>query len=104
MSGLEAPRDLAAVGHIEAVHIYSPDRLSRKYAPQVLLAEDFIINERSEKPINEVTANTPRTIHPLNHDPFALAGARCRTPRTTKTPACSNRLAKAWSIVAQLLA
>ncbi len=39
--GLEALRDLAAAGHIEAVLIYSPDRLSRKYAYQVLLAEEL---------------------------------------------------------------
>ena len=39
--GLEALRDLAAAGHLEAVLIYSPDRLSRKYAYQVLLAEEF---------------------------------------------------------------
>ncbi len=39
--GLEAVRDLAAAGHIEAVLVYSPDRLSRKYAYQVLLAEEL---------------------------------------------------------------
>ncbi len=39
--GLESVRDLAAEGHIEAVLIHSPDRLSRKYAYQVLLAEEF---------------------------------------------------------------
>ena len=39
--GLEAIRDLAATGQIAAVLIYSPDRLSRKYAYQVLLAEEF---------------------------------------------------------------
>ena len=39
--GLEALRDLAAGGHLEAVLIYSPDRLSRKYAYQVLLAEEL---------------------------------------------------------------
>jgi site-specific DNA recombinase len=39
--GLEAVRDLAAGGQIEAVLVYSPDRLSRKYAYQVLLAEEF---------------------------------------------------------------
>src|ERR1700682_6638049 len=39
--GLEAVRDLAAEGHIEAVLIHSPDRLSRKYAYQVLLVEEF---------------------------------------------------------------
>jgi len=39
--GLEALRDLAAAGHLEAVLVYSPDRLSRKYAYQVLLAEEL---------------------------------------------------------------
>src|SRR5438876_5553848 len=39
--GLEALRDLAAEGQIAAVLIYSPDRLSRKYAYQVLLAEEL---------------------------------------------------------------
>jgi site-specific DNA recombinase len=39
--GLERIRDLAAEGHIQAVLIHSPDRLSRKYAYQVLLSEEF---------------------------------------------------------------
>jgi site-specific DNA recombinase len=39
--GLEALRDLAAEGQIAAVLIYSPDRLSRKYAYQVLLNEEL---------------------------------------------------------------
>ena len=39
--GLEAVRDLAAQGQIEAVLIHSPDRLSRKYAYQVLLVEEL---------------------------------------------------------------
>ena len=39
--GLEALRDLAAEGQIEAVLVYSPDRLSRKYAYQVLLIEEL---------------------------------------------------------------
>jgi site-specific DNA recombinase len=39
--GLESIRDLAAQGQIEAVLVYSPDRLSRKYAYQVVLAEEF---------------------------------------------------------------
>jgi site-specific DNA recombinase len=39
--GLEALRDLAAAGHIEAALVHSPDRLSRKYAYQVLLAEEL---------------------------------------------------------------
>lgn len=39
--GLERLRDLAAEGGIEVALIYSPDRLSRKYAYQVLLIEEF---------------------------------------------------------------
>src|SRR6266581_7306825 len=39
--GLEALRDLAAEGQIAAALVYSPDRLSRKYAYQVLLIEEL---------------------------------------------------------------
>src|SRR5262244_3287777 len=39
--GLERLRDLAAEGQIEAVLVYAPDRLSRKYAYQILLIEEF---------------------------------------------------------------
>ena len=39
--GLERVRDLAAEGQIQAVLVFSPDRLSRKYAYQVLLTEEF---------------------------------------------------------------
>jgi len=39
--GLERVRDLAAEGQIEAVLAYAPDRLSRKYAYQVLLIEEL---------------------------------------------------------------
>jgi site-specific DNA recombinase len=39
--GLERVRDLAAEGQIEKVLVYAPDRLSRKYAYQVLLLEEF---------------------------------------------------------------
>src|SRR5215467_7611136 len=39
--GLERVRDLAAEGQLEAVLVYAPDRLSRKYAYQILLIEEF---------------------------------------------------------------
>lgn len=39
--GLEHLRDLAAEGQIEVILVHSPDRLSRKYAYQVLLLEEF---------------------------------------------------------------
>src|SRR6516225_12234639 len=39
--GLEQVRDLAAEGHLAAVLVYAPDRLSRRYAYQILLIEEF---------------------------------------------------------------
>ena len=39
--GLDRVRDLAAEGQIEVVLAYAPDRLSRKYAYQVLLIEEL---------------------------------------------------------------
>ena len=39
--GLERVRDLAAEGQIQAILVYAPDRLSRKYAYQILLIEEF---------------------------------------------------------------
>src|SRR6202049_2224138 len=39
--GLERVRDLAAEGQIQAVLVYSPDRLRRKYAYQILLIEEL---------------------------------------------------------------
>ena len=42
--GLERVRDLAAEGRIEAVLVHEPDRLSRKYAYQVLVMEELARN------------------------------------------------------------
>ena len=39
--GLERLRDLAAEGLVETILVYAPDRLSRNYAYQVLLLEEF---------------------------------------------------------------
>src|SRR5215469_10903066 len=39
--GLERVRDLAAEGQIQVVLAYAPDRLSRKYAYQILLMEEL---------------------------------------------------------------
>lgn len=39
--GLERVRDLAAEGQIQALLVYAPDRLSRKYAYQVLITEEL---------------------------------------------------------------
>src|ERR1700677_4322582 len=42
--GLECVRDLTAEGQIQAVLVYAPDRLSRKYAYQILLIEELARN------------------------------------------------------------
>lgn len=39
--GLEFLRDLASEGKLDAILIYAPDHLSRRYAYQVLLIEEF---------------------------------------------------------------
>src|SRR6202047_2201429 len=61
--GLERVRDLAAEGLIQAVLIYAPDRLSRRYAHQILLIEElaragvetvFIRAPRSSTPEDEL--------------------------------------------------
>ena len=57
--GLEKIRDLAAEGQIEAVLIHSPDRLSRKYAYQVLLIEEF-----SRSVVEAVFLKTPQAETP----------------------------------------
>ncbi len=57
--GLERLRDLAAEGQIETVLIHSPDRLSRKYAYQVLLVEEF-----SRKGVDVVFIKSPKASTP----------------------------------------
>ena len=60
--GLERVRDLAAQGHIEAVLVYSPDRLSRKYAYQVLLVEEF-----ARHGVEVIFIRSPRASTPEEH-------------------------------------
>jgi len=57
--GLERLRDLASEGQIETLLIYSPDRLSRKYAYQVLLTEEFSRNGVNVEFIKSPKATTP---------------------------------------------
>jgi site-specific DNA recombinase len=57
--GLERLRDLAAEGQIEVVLVYSPDRLSRKYAYQVLLIEEFARQGVEVNFIKSPQASTP---------------------------------------------
>src|SRR5215472_11321591 len=57
--GLEKVRDLAADGQIDAVLVYSPDRLSRKYAYQVLLLEELARND-----VRTLFVKAPQTTTP----------------------------------------
>ena len=57
--GLERLRDLACEGQIDTLLIYSPDRLSRKYAYQVLLIEEFSRNGVDLVFIKSPKATTP---------------------------------------------
>lgn len=57
--GLERLRDLASERHLDAICVYSPDRLSRNYAYQVLLLEEFNRNGVDVVFINSPKANTP---------------------------------------------
>jgi len=57
--GLELVRDLAAEGQIQAVLVLSPDRLSRKYAYQVLLIEELARNGVEVVFINAPQSGSP---------------------------------------------
>ncbi len=56
---LERLRDLACEGTLEAILVYSPDRLSRKYAYQVLLVEEF-----SRKGVEVIFIKSPKASMP----------------------------------------
>jgi site-specific DNA recombinase len=57
--GLERVRDLSAEGQIQTVLIYSPDRLSRNYAYQVVLMDEFASCGVEVIFINSPKAETP---------------------------------------------
>src|SRR5258708_6161191 len=57
--GLERLRDLAAEGQVEVVVVYAPDRLSRKYAYQVLLIEEFARLGVETQFVKAANAQTP---------------------------------------------
>ena len=60
--GLERVRDLAAEGRIEAVLVHAPDRLSRRYAYQVL-----IIEELARQGVETVFVKAPSMETPEDH-------------------------------------
>ena len=67
--GLERVRDLAAEGRIEAVLVHSPDRLSRRYACQVLLVEEL-----ARRGVEAVFLKAPSTKTPEDHLLVQLQG------------------------------
>ena len=60
--GLERVRDLAAEGQLEAILVHAPDRLSRKYAYQVLLIEEF-----ARSGVETVFIKAPQSATPEDH-------------------------------------
>ena len=60
--GLERVRDLAAEGRIDALVVLAPDRLSRRYAYQVL-----IIEELARQGVETVFVNAPSVQTPEDH-------------------------------------
>ena len=57
--GLEKVRDLSAEGQIQAVLVHSPDRLSRNYAYQVVLIDEFHSCGTEVLFVNSPKADTP---------------------------------------------
>ncbi|MDD5599719.1 MAG: recombinase family protein [Victivallaceae bacterium] len=57
--GLERLRDLASEGKLDAVLIYAPDRLSRRYAYQVLLVEELQRNGVETVFLKSVQGDSP---------------------------------------------
>jgi len=57
--GLERIRDLSAEGQIQIVLVFSPDRLSRNYAYQVVLLDEFASHGTEVLFINSPKAETP---------------------------------------------
>lgn len=57
--GLERLRDLVSEGQVQTVLIYGPDRLSRKYAYQVVLLEEFSRQGVETVFLQGVSAQTP---------------------------------------------
>ena len=60
--GLERVRDLAAEGRIDTVLVHAPDRLSRRYAYQVL-----IIEELARQGVGTVFLRAPSMETPEDH-------------------------------------
>jgi site-specific DNA recombinase len=81
--GLEQLRDLAAQGRFEVVLCYSPDRLSRKFAYQALLIEEFKNNG-----VETRFLNTPQGSSPENNLLLQFQGMIAEYERALITERC----------------
>ena len=102
--GLERVRDLAAEGRIEAVLVHAPDRLSRRYAHQIFLIEEFArVGVRDPvRPIAACDDSGGSVVAPVpGHDRGIRAGSdsRALTPRqATSRPARTGQRAQRSAI------
>jgi hypothetical protein len=88
--GLERLRDLAAEGQVAAVLVYSPDRLSRKYAYQILLTEEFARHGVETVFVKAPKSDTPEdqlllqfqgmSLGPMAKAPFPISAHRTVGP------------------------
>ena len=79
--GLEQLRDLATEGQIEAMLVYSPDRLSRRYAYQVLLIEEL-----ARCGVEVVFVRSPKAQTPEEHLLLQFQGMIAEYERAHKQP------------------
>ncbi|HWE20800.1 MAG TPA: recombinase family protein [Hyphomicrobiaceae bacterium] len=92
--GLERLRDLAAEGQVEAILVHSADRLSRKYAYQVLLIEEFARNGVEMVFIKAPQSATPEDqllLQFQGHDSGVRAGADPGALPSRQVPSCAPR-------------
>ena len=93
--GLERLRDLAAEGHIQTVLIHSPDRLSRKYAYQVLLTEEFARHGVETIFLKAPHSNTPEDQLMLQFQGM-IAVSNSSTRLTVSSPSSWSRSTGSW--------
>ena len=90
--GLERVRDLAAEGQIQAVLVYSPDRLSRKYAYQVLLIEEF-----ARQGVETVFLNAPQNATRLLVRPNDRMHTSQTASQNTRSRSVKTRPKNEWT-------
>ena len=96
--GLERVRDLAAEGLIQAILVYAPDRLSRRYAHQILLIEElaragvetlFVRAPRGSTPEDELLVQFQGMI--AEYERAQDSGALAPRQTTSRPPGRSQR-------------